>query len=107
MAGHAGHSHGPKSGTRLWVSLIVTLAFVMGEAVAGWVSHSLALMSAAGHSLSDALALGLAAYAIWAASLPKTCSLEQCAVMCCFSCSATCAGRSSWPASSRSPCCLP
>lgn len=72
MAEHAGHSHGPKSGTRLWVSLVVTLAFVVGEAVAGWVSHSLALMSDAGHNLSDALALGLAAYAIWVARKPAT-----------------------------------
>lgn len=72
MAEHAGHSHGPKSGKLLWVSLVVTLAFVVGEAVAGWVSHSLALMSDAGHNLSDALALGLAAYAVWVARKPAT-----------------------------------
>ncbi len=72
MAEHAGHSHGPKSGTRLWLSLIVTLVFVVGEAFAGWVSHSLALMSDAGHNLSDALALGLAAYAVWIARKPAT-----------------------------------
>lgn len=72
MVGHAGHSHGPKSGTRLWLSLIVTLVFVVGEAFAGWVSHSLALLSDAGHNLSDALALGLAAYAVWVAKRPAT-----------------------------------
>jgi len=72
MAEHAGHSHGPKSGKLLWVSLIVTLIFVVGEAVAGWVSHSLALLSDAGHNLSDALALGLAAYAVWVARKPAT-----------------------------------
>lgn len=72
MADHVGHSHGPKSGTRLWLSLIVTLVFVVGEAFAGWVSHSLALMSDAGHNLSDALALGLAAYAVWVARRPAT-----------------------------------
>lgn len=72
MADHAGHSHGPKSGRMLWVSLIVTLVFVVGEAFAGWVSHSLALLSDAGHNLSDALALGLAAYAVWVARKPAT-----------------------------------
>lgn len=72
MAEHAGHAHGPKSGKMLWVSLIVTLVFVVGEAFAGWVSHSLALLSDAGHNLSDALALGLAAYAVWAARKPAT-----------------------------------
>jgi cobalt-zinc-cadmium efflux system protein len=72
MAGHAGHSHGPKSGRMLWISLIVTLVFVVGEAFAGWISHSLALMSDAGHNLSDALALGLAAYAVWVARKPAT-----------------------------------
>lgn len=72
MAEHTGHSHGPKSGKLLWVSLIVTLIFVAGEAVAGWVSHSLALLSDAGHNLGDALALGLAAYAVWASRKPAT-----------------------------------
>lgn len=72
MAEHAGHAHGPKSGTRLWLSLIVTLIFVAGEACAGMVSHSLALLSDAGHNLSDALALGLAAYAVYVARKPAT-----------------------------------
>ncbi len=72
MSEHAGHSHGPKSGTLLWISLVVTLVFVIGEALAGWLSHSLALISDAGHNLSDALALGLAAYAIWVARKPAT-----------------------------------
>nr|MDQ2731674.1 cation diffusion facilitator family transporter [Armatimonadota bacterium] len=72
MADHTGHSHGPKSGKMLWVSLAVTLVFVVGEAFAGWVSHSLALLSDAGHNLSDALALGLAAYAVWVARKPAT-----------------------------------
>jgi cobalt-zinc-cadmium efflux system protein len=61
---HHGHVHGPTSGKRLWVSLAVTLLFCAGEAAAGFVSHSLALLSDAGHNLSDAVALGLAAYAV-------------------------------------------
>ena len=66
----AGHVHGPTSGRKLWISLLVTLAFVGFEAVAGWRAHSLALLSDAGHNLSDALALGLAAFAIWVAQRP-------------------------------------
>lgn len=72
MAEHAGHVHGPTSGKKLWISLIVTLAFVVGEAIAGLASHSLALLSDAFHNLSDALALGLAAYAVVVARKPTT-----------------------------------
>ena len=68
----AAHVHGPTSGKKLWVSLIVTMVFVTGEAYAGWLSHSLALLSDAGHNLSDALALGLAALAIWIARRPPS-----------------------------------
>jgi cobalt-zinc-cadmium efflux system protein len=70
MGEHSGHVHGPMSGKRLWVSLFVTLAFVVGEAGAGWRAHSLALLSDAAHNLSDALALGLAAFALWIAQRP-------------------------------------
>jgi len=69
---HAGHVHGPTSGAKMWLSLFVTLAFVIGEATAGVVSHSLALLSDAGHNLSDALALGLAAYAVSVVRRPAT-----------------------------------
>jgi cobalt-zinc-cadmium efflux system protein len=55
----------------LWISLVITMAFVVGEAAAGYLGHSLALMSDAGHNLSDALALGLAAYAVWIARKPS------------------------------------
>jgi cobalt-zinc-cadmium efflux system protein len=72
MTEHTGHTHGATSGKKLWLSLAVTLLFCGGEAVAGWVSHSLALLSDAGHNLSDALALGLAAYAIWVGQKPAT-----------------------------------
>lgn len=72
MAEHTGRVHGATSGRKLWISLIVTLIFVVGEAFAGWVSHSLALLSDAGHNLSDALALGLAAYAFAVAQKPAT-----------------------------------
>lgn len=60
----AGHTHGATSGRLLWLSLGLTLTFVGVEAVFGMRAHSLALLSDAGHNASDALALGLAAYAV-------------------------------------------
>ncbi len=56
----------------LWVSLGLTLAFVAVEAFFGYRAHSLALLSDAGHNASDALALGLAAYALWVARRPAS-----------------------------------
>jgi cobalt-zinc-cadmium efflux system protein len=64
--GHAGGS----TGRRLGLALLLTLAFVAGEAAAGWWSNSLALLSDAGHNLADALALALSWYAVWIARRP-------------------------------------
>ena len=64
------HVHGATSGPMLWISLLITLTFVVGEYLAGRAANSLALISDAGHNLSDALALGLAAYAVWVARKP-------------------------------------
>lgn len=67
------HAHGAEqSSPRLGLSIALTLAFVVGEAIAGHLAHSLALMSDAGHNLSDALALILSWYAIRAAKRPAT-----------------------------------
>jgi len=52
-------------------AVAVTLAFVIAEAVAGWVGHSLALLSDAGHNLADAAALGLSWYALVIARKPS------------------------------------
>ena len=68
----AGHTHGATSGRGLWLSLGLTGAFVGAEAYFGIKAHSLALVSDAGHNVSDALALGLAAYAVWVARRPAS-----------------------------------
>jgi cobalt-zinc-cadmium efflux system protein len=52
-------------------AMALTMAFVVGEAVAGWWGHSLALLSDAGHNLSDAAALGLSWYALVIARKPS------------------------------------
>ena len=70
-----GHAHGHGVGTtgrRLILSIIVTAAFVIGETIAGYFAHSLALLSDAGHNFSDALALVLSWYGIWMAQKPST-----------------------------------
>jgi cobalt-zinc-cadmium efflux system protein len=48
---------------RLAIALALTLGFMVVEVVAGWMSGSLALLSDAGHMLTDAGALGLALFA--------------------------------------------
>jgi cobalt-zinc-cadmium efflux system protein len=56
--------------TRIAISLCLTLAFVFIEAAAGWWSNSLALLSDAGHNLTDVIALGLSWAAIWVSTRP-------------------------------------
>ncbi len=51
---------------------MLTLAFAGVEALAGWWSGSLALLSDAAHMLTDASALGLAAAAAWFARRPPS-----------------------------------
>jgi cobalt-zinc-cadmium efflux system protein len=73
MAHAHDHSHGiDGSNPRLGLSIALTVAFVIGEAVAGYFAHSLALMSDAGHNFSDALALVLSWYGVRAARRPAT-----------------------------------
>jgi cobalt-zinc-cadmium efflux system protein len=55
---------------RLALSLGITLAFVLIEVAAGLRAKSLALLSDAGHNLTDAVALGLAWYAVRLSTQP-------------------------------------
>lgn len=67
------HHHGAKPvGKRLAWSTVITLSFVIGEAIAGYFSHSLALLSDAGHNFADALALMIAWYGLATARKPST-----------------------------------
>jgi cobalt-zinc-cadmium efflux system protein len=56
----------------LVLSILITLIFVLVEVIAGYFSHSLALMSDAGHNFADALALIFAWYGVWIALKPST-----------------------------------
>ena len=68
--GAHGQSHVPAgvSERTLRAALVLTLAFVTLEALAGWFGPSLALLSDAGHNLQDAVALGFSWYALSIAS---------------------------------------
>ena len=72
---HAGHGHGHHhtgQGATLIIALVLTLSFSGIEALAGWWSGSLALLSDAAHMLTDSSALGLAAGATWLARRPPS-----------------------------------
>ncbi len=70
---HAHHHHyHPLRGNALFWALCITLAFALLEAVGGWLAGSLALLGDAGHMVSDATALGVAAFAAWLARQPPS-----------------------------------
>ncbi len=57
---------------RMRWALLITFAFALVEAAGGWWSGSLALLSDAGHMLSDCITLGLTVFASWVAKRPPT-----------------------------------
>ena len=73
-AGEAGgHAHGPGAGSDsryLLIALALLAAFMLGEIVVAVLSGSLALLSDAGHMLSDVGAIGGALWAIRLAARP-------------------------------------
>jgi cobalt-zinc-cadmium efflux system protein len=68
MSGHHDHSHGLRAGARhkgrLLAAFGLLATFMVVEVIAGVVSGSLALLSDAGHMLTDVLGLGMALAAI-------------------------------------------
>jgi cobalt-zinc-cadmium efflux system protein len=64
-----GHSH-VGAGAKLRTAFFLTLVVLLVEVVGGMVAHSLALLSDAGHVLTDILALGLAWFAAMRAERP-------------------------------------
>lgn len=76
MGIHHSHSHAPPRGSSrvLLAAVGITAGYALVEAVGGWLSGSLALLADAGHMVSDAMALGLAAAAAIVAQRPATAS---------------------------------
>src|SRR5437016_11909090 len=71
MAEHH-HHHEQSSGTALRGAAALTVAFALVEAHGGWWTGSLALLSDAGHMLTDGAALALSAIAAWMAQRPPS-----------------------------------
>jgi cobalt-zinc-cadmium efflux system protein len=61
-----------RSRPALLTTLVLTMAFMVVELVAGLWTNSLALIADAGHMLTDAGALALALFASWVAARPPT-----------------------------------
>ncbi len=81
MREHEGHKHDHKhahshsnSRRRLKFVLALTIVYMLAEAIGGFLTNSLALLSDAGHMLADVGALVLAMLALWFASRPVTTS---------------------------------
>ena len=70
---HSGHSHGASADAdrgRLTVALSLIVAFMAVEVATGVIANSLALLSDAGHMLTDAAAIGFSLFAARLASRP-------------------------------------
>ena len=76
MHSHAGHSHGhahpPLTARMLRLALGFTLAYIVLLVAAGVRAHSLALLSEAGHNISDFFALLLSWVAVYLSERPAT-----------------------------------
>jgi cobalt-zinc-cadmium efflux system protein len=66
------HHHGQGAGPALRAAAALTVGFAVLEAAGGWWTGSLALLSDAGHMLTDGAALGLGAFAAWMARRPPS-----------------------------------
>ena len=65
-------SGGPDRRRPLTIVLVLTCGYLIAEVIAGWLTHSLALLADAGHMLTDVAGLGLALTAMTFAVKPAT-----------------------------------
>lgn len=63
------HSHAPAG--KMKTAFFLTLAILVVELLGGWISHSLALLSDAGHVLTDIVSIGLSWFALKQAEKPS------------------------------------
>jgi cobalt-zinc-cadmium efflux system protein len=57
---HTANVEASRERRSLWIALSLTLGFAVIEAAAGWIAGSLALLSDAGHMITDSAALAIA-----------------------------------------------
>src|SRR5437868_8357225 len=74
MHSHTGAGAAPSRNVQrvLQFSMAATGAYIVLLAIAGWKAHSLALLSEAGHNLSDFLALALSWVAVYVQTRPPS-----------------------------------
>jgi cobalt-zinc-cadmium efflux system protein len=65
-------AHARTNRNRLGIALCLAAAYMVAEALGGWLTNSLALLADAGHMFSDAAALGLSLFAAVMAARPAT-----------------------------------
>ncbi|WP_409291031.1 cation diffusion facilitator family transporter [Peribacillus sp. SCS-37] len=86
--GHHGHSHHSTNKKALKLSFFMIASFMIVEVIGGILTNSLALLSDAGHMLSDAAALGLSFFALKfgekGASLAKTYGYKRFEILAAF-----------------------
>lgn len=70
--GHHAHHHVPQDSRVLGWALLLTLGFALVEALGGLWAGSLALLSDAGHMVTDSISLGLSLLAAWIARRPPS-----------------------------------
>lgn len=66
------HSHHHTSTRVLAIAIILTFGFAIVEAIGGYFANSLALLSDAGHMVTDSFALVIAALAAWVSTRPPS-----------------------------------
>ena len=67
---HAHHHSASDNRRRLQFVLCLTAAYMLAEAIGGYLANSLALLSDAGHMLTDVASVALAMFALWFSSRP-------------------------------------
>ncbi|RUR30351.1 cation transporter [Vreelandella andesensis] len=68
----SGHNHSHGGGKTLLIALVFTTGFAAVEVFGGLIANSLALLSDAGHMLTDSLSLGVGAFAAWLVKKPAS-----------------------------------
>src|SRR5436190_16158791 len=66
------HPHGAATVRALWIALVLTAVFAIVEALGGWLAGSLALISDAGHMVTDAASFVVALIATAVAARPPS-----------------------------------
>jgi cobalt-zinc-cadmium efflux system protein len=74
------HSHVPAGRMRL--AFFLTVIILVVEVLGGWLSHSLALLSDAGHVLTDIGAIGLSWYAMKQSEKPASYRSNRIVLVC-------------------------